>query len=567
MDVRSAIFSSAHGIAGDESGRRVPRASRDTERAQATVRLIMGTLATAYVPFMNLIGEVPEKLEIWLVSYGLGFIAVSVALLWAIIRWPGVYPLRRIFAMVHDYSCMAFGLIVGGEALLPVYAILLWVTVGYGIRYGSGYLAIATGIALCDLAVVTYLTPFWQEQPHVTWTLVLTTLIVPAYTHVLLRHNKRAYEREREANLTKTRFLAQASHDLRQPIHSIALFTDCLREEKLSPHQQQLVDNIDRSLHSVSHLFRSILDSYTLDSGKLESKPQVVSVKELLENVVRENGDAARWAEVSVRLRVGDQLIRTDPYLFCTIAQNLVSNAVKYGEGRGVLVSMRRRGHTLSLQVYDRGRGIPEESQEKVFEEFYRVRQQRDKDIEGLGLGLSIVKRLCVLLGVRVAIRSQLGQGTRVTVDGFEIVERAPQVARRRAEPGGSLLNGLRVLLIEDNADVLMATALLLERWGCVVQREVTMPQAPVECDVVISDYDLNAQVTGAECVARVRQMLGSELPALLLTGHDTKAIRDRVADPTLPVLAKPVRPAELRSLLNSLVLNATRPGVAFVKM
>ncbi|WYX24889.1 ATP-binding protein [Achromobacter xylosoxidans] len=354
---------------------------------------------------------------------------------------------------------------------------------------------------------------------------------------------------------------------MRQPIHSIALFTDCLREEKLSPHQQQLVDNIDRSLHSVSHLFRSILDSYTLDSGKLESKPQVVSVKELLENVVRENGDAARWAEVSVRLRVGDHLIRTDPYLFCTIAQNLVSNAVKYGEGRGVLVSMRRRGHTLSLQVYDRGRGIPEESQEKVFEEFYRVRQQRDKDIEGLGLGLSIVKRLCVLLGVRVAIRSRLGQGTRVTVDGFEIVERAPQVARRRAEPGGSLLNGLRVLLIEDNADVLMATALLLERWGCVVQREVTMPQAPVECDVVISDYDLNAQVTGAECVARVRQMLGSELPALLLTGHDTKAIRDRVADPTLPVLAKPVRPAELRSLLNSLVLNATRPGVAFVKM
>lgn len=536
---------------------------KDTERAQATVRLVVGLLGTLYAPLLALAGKLPEDRALIMAMHGTAFLAISILLRQAIVRWPGTYPGRRLFAMLLDYSALGFHMIMGGGALLPVYALVLWVTVGYGIRYGSYYLAMSTGIALLDLLIVARLTPYWQEQPYITWTLFLTTLIVPAYTHVLLRENKRAYEREREATLAKTRFLAQASHDLRQPIHSIALFTDCLRDENLNPRQSQLVDNIDRSLHSVSHLFRSILDSYTLDSGKLEARPEVVSVRELLETVVSENRDAARWADISVRVRAGDYLIRTDPHLFCTVVQNLVANAVKYGEGRPVLVAVRRRAGKLSLQVHDQGRGIPEQSLERVFDEFYRVRQQRDKDIGGLGLGLSIVQRICGLLGVGVSIQSREGRGTTVSVDGFEIVNRLPQVEPRRVEQRASLLNGLRVLLIEDDTDVLMATALLLERWGCIVQRADTLPEHPTACDVIISDYDLNAQVTGAECIARIRQVLGVQLPALLLTGHDIKAIRSRISDPNLPILAKPVRPAELRSLLTSLVLDALQPSAA----
>lgn len=529
---------------------------RDTERSQATVRLVMGLVGTLYAPMLAIAGVLPMDAATIMVAHGTTFLVVSVCLRLAIIRWPGNYPSRRVFAMLLDYSALGFHMILGGEALLPVYALVLWVTVGYGIRYGSRYLALSTGIALLDLAVVAHLTPYWQSEPYLTWTLVLTTLIVPAYTHVLLRENKRAYEREKEATLAKTRFLAQASHDLRQPIHSITLFTDCLRDEQLTPHQTELVDNIDRSLHSVSHLFRSILDSYTLDSGKLEAKPEVVSVRKMLETVVNEHQDVARWADVSVRIRAGNQYISTDPNLFCTVAQNLVANAVKYGEGRPVLVAARRRGARLSLRVYDRGRGIPEQNLERVFDEFYRVRQQRDKDIGGLGLGLSIVKRVCALLGVTVSIRSKVGRGTIVSVDGFEIVSRPPDSVLPKSEKAASLLSGLRVLLIEDDANVLMATALLLERWGCVVQRALTLPEKPEVCDIVISDFDLNAQITGAECIARIRRIFGVQLPALLLTGHDTKAVRDRTADPNLPILAKPIRPAELRSLLTSLVLD-----------
>lgn len=406
--------------------------------------------------------------------------------------------------------------------------------------------------------MVAYLTPYWREQPYVTVTLILATLIVPAYAHFLLRNNEKSYAREREATLAKTRFLAQASHDLRQPIHSIALFADCLRDENLNGHQRHLVDSIDRSLNSVSHLFRSILDSYTLDSGKLEAKPEAVPMRHALETMVRDFREtSSQWADVPVRVRAGDHLVRTDPHLLSTIVQNLVSNAVKYGGGRDVLVAARRRGNTLSLQVYDRGRGIPDACLGMVFEEFYRVRLQRDKDIEGLGLGLSIVKRLCTLLGLRVSIRSRSGQGTTVTVDGFQILPDAPPAQALRTPAGASRLNGLRVLLIEDDANVLMATAMLLERWGCVVERASGLPTPPPDCDAIISDYDLNAEMTGAECIARIRELLGANVPAMLLTGHDTKAIRSAVDDPALPVLAKPIRAAELRSLLTTLALGS----------
>ncbi|WP_241073276.1 hybrid sensor histidine kinase/response regulator [Achromobacter insuavis] len=529
---------------------------KDTERAQAGVRLLSALLVTVYAPILAWAGQLPVELAAIMAIHGVAFLGVALLLRWAVIRWPGHYPARRLLAMLNDYAALGFHLILGGRALLPVYAVVLWMTIGYGVRYGSRYLVAATAAALLDLVVVASLTPYWREQPYVTVMLFLTTLIVPAYTHFLLRSNERSHAREREATQAKTRLLAQASHDLRQPIHSIALFADCLRDENLNGHQRHLVDSIDRSLHSVSHLFRSILDSYTLDSGKLEPRIEAVRVGDVLDAVVRDSREGLGLAaDAPIRVRAGAHLVRTDPHLLSTIVQNLVSNAVKYGEGRGILVAARRRGRTLALQVHDRGRGIPEANQGMVFDEFYRVRRPRDRDIEGLGLGLSIVKRLCGLLGLRVSLRSRLGRGTTVTVEGFELLDRAPPEGARRTAAQASVLNGLRVLLIEDDANVLMATAMLLERWGCVVAREVSLPAAPADCDVIISDYDLNAEVTGAECIARVRQRLGRPVPALLLTGHDTKAIREAVADPALPVLAKPIRAAELRSLLTTLAL------------
>ncbi len=184
-----------------------------------------------------------------------------------------------------------------------MYAALLWVTLGNGMRFGSRYLAAATLIALATLVVIFLLTPFWRGQPYVFLMLIVTTIVVPAYAHILLTRTRIASEEAIAANQEKSRFLAQASHDLRQPIHSIGLFTACLRDARLGQEELRLVDNIDRSLHIVSQLFRSILDIYTLDNGQLEPQAEPVHLGALLQDVVKQNTEAARWAGVELRLR------------------------------------------------------------------------------------------------------------------------------------------------------------------------------------------------------------------------------------------------------------------------
>ena len=410
------------------------RSALDTERSQAVVRLVIASLATLYTAVAELIGRMPEDKALPILIYNTLFLAVSFVLLTLIVRRPGVYPSRRLFSMVHDYAGIGFSMIVGGPAMLPAYGLLLWVTVGNGLRFGSRYLAVSTLLALVALAVITALNPYWQEQPYMVLTLVVTTIIVPAYVNILLGQARRATEAESAANLAKSRFLAQASHDLRQPIHSISLFTACLRDADLGHEERQLVDSIDKSLHSVSQLFRSILDMYSLDGGKVVPRTQPVALEALLQDLVRQNAEAARWAGVRIQLRVPPQLhVQADPHLLSTMVQNILSNALKYAPGRPVLLGCRRRDGRIAIEVHDQGRGIPPQHLANVFDEFYRVRQVRDRDIEGVGLGLAIVKRLAQLMGLDIRIASRLGRGTSVAIEGLQGCEAPRQAPCRRA--------------------------------------------------------------------------------------------------------------------------------------
>ena len=416
---------------------------KNTELDQANLRIIIAAIAVVY---MVVLGFLPgHRFDTYLpvITYIVLFLLASIAFRQAIARWPGHYPARRIFAMVHDYTGTCFGLVIGGEAALPLYAVMVWVNLGNGMRYGSRYLAIATGLALVALLVVYRLTPYWQAQPFMVLMLLITSTVIPFYAHLLLERTRKASEEALAANLEKSRFLAQASHDLRQPIHSIGLFTACLRESRLGDDERRLVDNIDRSLLNVSQLFRSILDLYTLDNSRVEAKMQTLNLGEWLAELIRQHQEAARWAGVELRLRPCNHWVRTDPALLATMVQNVLSNCFKYGAQRPVLIGVRKRGAGLAIVIHDRGNGIAEEHLHKVFEEFYRVRQVRDKDVEGVGLGLSIIKRLGELIDVHVALRSRLGRGTAVTLAGLPIVA-APQslVVRSEARQMG-LLTGL----------------------------------------------------------------------------------------------------------------------------
>jgi signal transduction histidine kinase/CheY-like chemotaxis protein len=529
----------------------------DTERAQAIVRVSIVAGWAIYTIWSLAEHQISTRYTLFFTVLFAIVGAASGLLLFSIIRWPGTNHSRRVLGMVHDYAAMTIAMIFGGEAYLPVYSVILWVTVGNGMRYGPRYLIASTALALASIGVTALTTPYWQQQPYVMATMVLTTLIIPAYAHQLLTRLHLAYDAALEANLAKSRFLAQASHDLRQPIHAMSLFTACLRDTGLVDEQQQMVDNIDKSLRSVAGLFRSLLDLSTLDSGGVKPKMETVALADVLQDVVGQNSEAARWAGVTLTVVPTTRYILIDPRLLATMIQNIVSNAVKYAPGRPVLIGCRRKGKTLSVEVHDRGNGISEQHLSRLFEEFYQVRALGDKDIEGVGLGLSIVRRMSQLMDLNVSIRSRIGKGTVVAIEGLRIAAAPPT---KPVQIGlTTMLHGLNVLLVEDDDPALLAAATLLERWGCVVQRRSSVPDGPVDCDLIITDFDLGSGMTGSECIARIRHLAGRKIPAIVMTGHDATKVRDDLAEPEIPILSKPVRPAELRSAVATQKLRIER--------
>ena len=236
----------------------------DTERAQAGMRMIIAAITIAYSLLLHQQAqlEIGQAHQVFLLEL---LFCCSSLLFWADIRRrPGNHPLRRLLTMSSDYLCLTLMLVLGEAVMLPLYAVLIWITVSYGLRYGSGYLLLATAMATASLLAITLVSSYWQSQPYLVITLLLSILAVPAYIHTLLKRSRQASEAEQAATQAKAQFLAQASHDLRQPIHAISLFTVCLRDSNLDTEQRRLVENIDKSLHSVARLFRSILDMYSL---------------------------------------------------------------------------------------------------------------------------------------------------------------------------------------------------------------------------------------------------------------------------------------------------------------
>lgn len=536
----------------------------DTERAQAVVRLIVILVIAVYVIPMAILGVMPRiamTVVLWLYVF---YVPYSLGLIYWISRQPGHKPLRRALTMSMDYTVMALTFCVGNAAVMPLFAILIWVTVGNGLRFGTPYLVGSTVLALLVIIVSAFTNSYLHGEPHLVATLVATTLVVPGYVYILQNRLQRAYRAEQEANLSKSRFLAQASHDLRQPIHAISLFTACLREAGLQPRELQMVDNIDRSLQSVSRLFKSLLDVSTLDSGKVVPKWETVAINEILDDVVRQNAGAAQRGGGAIRYVACRRLVRVDRGLLTTMLQNVVNNAVKYAPGSNILMGCRRLSRQkLAVEVYDQGPGIEPGHQARVFEEFYQVRERGDRDVEGVGLGLPIVRRLATLMDMKVMLSSRIGRGTRVRIEGLNVIvgdragpEETASASRPNAHHG---IRGLRVLLVEDDAAVLSATASLLERWGCVVRPELSIPVRVAPCDLVVTDFDLGGGVTGTECIAETRRQLGWHVPAVIMSGHDAIRIREDLGDAEIPILSKPVQPTELRSVLSAKVLDLGR--------
>ncbi|GHA16435.1 two-component sensor [Devosia pacifica] len=363
-----------------------------------------------------------------------------------------------------------------------------------------------------------------------------------------------------QAHAEKSRFLAQASHDLRQPIHAIGLFVECLKGLRLGREGREILRSVDLSLESLTRLCRSLLDLAALDVGRVRASVAPVALDHILGEVVRQGSEVAREKNVKLTYVPTGLWVRTDAALLHTMVQNLVSNALKYAPGSRVLVGVRRRGETVAIEVIDTGPGIAVQDHARIFQEFVRLGQHVEH-IDGLGLGLSIVSRLSQLLGLTISLNSAPGRGSRFSIAGLKLAP-AGQTPMLPGAGYSSRLKDLSVLVIDDDDDVRESTARLLSRWGCTVQVVASAseidPSLPI--DFVLCDYELGGGPSGEEIIGRLRDARGRLLPAAIITGGRIESIGVDGKLPDITVLAKPVRPAQLRSVLLSAISAQTKP-------
>jgi signal transduction histidine kinase/ActR/RegA family two-component response regulator len=382
---------------------------------------------------------------------------------------------------------------------------------------------------------------------------------------------RRVAERTRElddANQAKSRFLAAASHDLRQPMHALRLFVEQLRSAKQGADLNALVARIEAAATAMGELLDELLDLSKLDAGVVAAQPQVLRIADLLESIATQFAPLAREKGLKLRIVPSGAWVHSDPALVHRILLNLVSNAVSYTARGGVLVGCRRRGQSLRIAVWDTGCGIPEDRWQDIFREFVQLdHPQRDRG-KGLGLGLAIVSRLAELLGSRIELRSTVGRGSMFGID-VPLADAASQVepppAQREPQQRAASLRGTFVVIVEDDEPALVGMQRLLEDWGCLTLTAGTAAEALAKLiehdrppELIVCDYRLRAGVTGIEAIRQIRTAAQCPVPAVLVTGDTTPEVLRAANERGLPVLHKPVSPAKLRALLAQLLVSAS---------
>lgn len=371
-----------------------------------------------------------------------------------------------------------------------------------------------------------------------------------------LRARKDEAER---ATLSKSRFLAAASHDLRQPMHALGLFIAELSQHTHAPASRRLVERIAASAEAMENLLDSLLDISKLDAGVLEPHISIFPLQPILDRIAAEQRPRADTQDLLLRTRPTPLWVESDPVLFERIIGNLVSNAVRYTRKGRILIACRRRGERVRIEVRDNGVGIAAEAQEIIFQEFIQLDNPARSRDKGLGLGLAIVRRLTDLLGHRLAVRSRPGRGSvfAIEVPAAQPVEYAEPGETRR-QPGDLL--GVRVALVDDDPLAQAGMRSLLTSWGCEVSAGsdiesvlAALARSGHEPQLLISDYRLHGTSNGIDAIRMARTRYGESLPAALISGDTAPETLRQAQSEGLALLHKPVRPARLRALLNRL--------------
>lgn len=371
---------------------------------------------------------------------------------------------------------------------------------------------------------------------------------------------KQAKEQADLANQSKTRFLAAASHDLRQPLNSALLFLESMDEVVMEARDADLLRRSRLALAALNNLLGTLLDVARLDSGDIEPNVVDFPVSALLERLGPEFQAVARAAGIELTFRASNSWVRTDAHLLETVLRNLISNAIRYTPRGRVLIGCRRRAQGLMICVYDTGIGIESAHLDAIFNAYYQVPSEARRNNTGIGLGLSIVSRIASLLSLQRVVRSQPGKGSLFAVIvpyGSQVAEVATHRMWLSGSGDGHRARQLLIVVVDDNADALLGMSAVLEKWGCraltaasATDALVKLISADLAPDLIVSDYHLADGINGAEAIAEIQREFDRPVPAAIMTSDPDPALRKHLHAEGFTVLDKPLNLAKLRAMI-----------------
>lgn len=412
-------------------------------------------------------------------------------------------------------------------------------------------------ISIENQALIQLMPPFlWISLLIYGWDLHKTVI-----ESIRLRlENKQALDEARQANTEKSRFIAAASHDIRQPLQAAVLSLDAIKAKK-GKNLDTLLPIMDKSIDSLSDLITGLLDISKLDSGTIEAHPDHIELSKVINGIFDKNTLSAQAKNLQLTHNLSAE--KTDnPVVFCDLIlldralNNLLNNAIRYTDNGGVSINTYREDSHFTIQVKDTGVGINSDHLELIFKEFYQVNAvERDNKI-GLGLGLSILKRLCDLQNWKLSVESVPGEGSCFSV-------RVPAGSRSDIKPSESTpdycLSDISVLIIDNNITVRTALSEMLSAWQCNVIHSASAQSAIDQLkrkntrplDIVISDYQLADNKNGIDAIKAIQEYSGTDIAAILMTGDTTSEKLNLLAESGVSVMHKPIKPGYIRTFIH----------------
>ena len=497
--------------------------------------------------------------------------AAMLGLLWLLgvqLFWPGSSDWQRLLLV-----CVVLTLCSSAALVTHAHPPAFWAIAGVStagvalamLRYGAS----AQGVLLGLLALFSVVQIRFSATLHRQ---VRQALLSQRQIEALATRLQAETQRALSLSQSRSRFLAVASHDLRQPVHALALFVSALKLDPPRLEAERIVAHVGHAVDTMGELFNALLDISKLDAAMVQPSLAAVPLAPMLVRIAAEMAPQAQAKHLALVCQShgegeGPIWAQADPQLLERILRNLLSNAIRYTDHGKVVLRLRHRGGWVGVTVADTGRGMPKARQQEAFEEFARLHNADGDNDRGLGLGLAIVKRLVDLMSLRLQLRSRPGWGTvfRLCLASAPTPWTSPEQPAALPCPVSNRLGaGDIVLVIDDNAEIRVAMATLIATWGCRVYGAASASEMLSQLmaldrlpSILVCDHRLRDGQTGADAIAQLHAAFNDNIPAILVTGDTAlQPLREATAG-GWPLLHKPVTERRLREAINAALAGA----------